>query len=229
MKRSKTKADSERPRKFTWGGRREGAGRKPKGDKAGVSHRSRKLLAARFPVHVIARIQSGLPSLRTEEAYVALLKAFASGCDRNGFRLVHYSVQQDHLHWVVEAVDRDCLSRGLQGLSIRVARAVNRVWGRAGKFFADRYEDHILRTPGEVRDTLACVLNNALRHGVPMEGRIDRYASGWWFDGWREKPSVAAFSEVECPVAQPRSKLLSVGWRKHGLIRRDEVPGPECA
>jgi hypothetical protein len=40
----------------TWGGKRQGAGRKPKGPKAGGSHNRRPALAARFPVHVTVRM-----------------------------------------------------------------------------------------------------------------------------------------------------------------------------
>ena len=44
------------------GGRRPGAGRKPKGQRAGVSHRTRSTLASRFPVHVTTRLFAGLPN-----------------------------------------------------------------------------------------------------------------------------------------------------------------------
>ena len=211
--------------RMNWGGRRKGAGRKPKGDKAGVSHRSRAALASRFPVHVTTRLMRALPTLRSQGVYAVLCAAFAKGCERNGFRLVHYSVQGNHLHMIVEATDRACLSRGLQGLLIRIARALNRLWGRSGKVFADRYHDHILRTPREVRHALAYVLNNARRHGVRLAQEIDWFASGWWFDGWREKLTNRVASELARPVARARNWLLNVGWRRHGLIGHHEVPG----
>ena len=58
------------------------------------------------------------------------------------------------------------LEVGMQGLAIRIARGLNRLWGRKGKVFADRYHDRVLRTPREVRNALAYVLNNARRHAV---------------------------------------------------------------
>jgi len=137
------------------GGRRPGAGRKPKGDKAGVSHRSRALLAARFPVHVTMQLKQGWPRLRNRPEYASLRAAFAAGCDREGFRLTHYAVQNDHLHFLVEARDRATLSRGLQGLAIRIAKALNRLWKNHGTLFADRYHDRILKTPRDVKNALA--------------------------------------------------------------------------
>ena len=207
------------------GGARPGAGRKPVGDKAGVSHRVRAPLASRFPVHVTVRVVEGLASLRSKGVYAALRAAFAAGCDRFGFRLVQYSVQRDHIHMIAEAVDRRVLARGVQGLLIRVAKALNRLWGRKGSVFGDRYHDRVLRTPREVRRALAYVLNNARRHGLRLAQAMDFYASGPWFDGWRERVRTRGVPSVPRPVAVGRTWLLNVGWRRHGLVGLAEVPG----
>ena len=95
-----------------------------------------------------------------------MLEAFGAASEREGFRLVHYTVLSNHLHLLCEALDRRELSRRTQGLAIRIAKKLNRVWGRIGKVFADRYFDRILRSPREVRSALAYVLNNARRHGI---------------------------------------------------------------
>jgi hypothetical protein len=98
-----------------WGGARRGAGRKPKGERAGVSHREREELAPRYPVHVTLRTREGLPSLRRDVTRRTLERAFAAGKERFGFRLIHYSIQSNHLHLIVEATDRRTLARGMQG------------------------------------------------------------------------------------------------------------------
>jgi REP element-mobilizing transposase RayT len=210
------------------GGAREGAGRKPKGEMAGVRHGPRAALAARFPVHVTLRLRRGLPRLRRRPEYAALRAAFAAGCDRFGFRLVHYAVLNDHLHLLVEAVDRTALSRGAQGLLIRVAKALNRLWSRHGKVFADRYHDRILKTPREVRHALAYVMHNARKHAARnrvlarVAQAIDVFTSGPWFDGWKETITVHGIEAVVRPVAPSRTWLLSVGWRRHGLLSAAE-------
>jgi putative transposase len=202
------------------GGPRPGSGRKPNGPRAGVPHGPRAPLAARYPVHVTARLRAGLPSLRRKESYRAILRAFEAGAERNGFRLTHYSVQSTHVHLIVEAPNRLALSRGTQGLLIRVARALNRAWQRRGSVFSDRYHDRILRSPKEVRNALAYVLNNAKRHGI-FEAGVDSFSSGRWFDGWREaKPSVL----VPSILPKARTWLLTLGWRHWGLISLDTVP-----
>ncbi len=213
----------------SWGGERSGAGRKPAAEnrRAGVSHRPRAKVASRHPVHVTVRVRKGLPPLRNRRVYAALRAAFAAGCDRFGFRLAHYSIQRDHIHMICEARERAALARGVQGLLIRVAKALNRLWNRKGSVFADRYHDRVLRTPKEVRRALVYVLNNARKHGLRLAQELDHFASGWWFDGWKERVRTRNVPAA-CPVALPRTWLLRGGWRRgggrSGLIGLAEVP-----
>jgi putative transposase len=207
-----------------WGGVRKGAGRKPKnGVAAGVKHEPRAPLAARYPAHVTMKLRGGLPRLRQKREHAALRAAFTKGKERFGFRLVHYVVRNDHMHFVVEAVGRESLRRGAQGLAIRIARALNRLWARKGKVFADRYHDRVLKAPREVRNVLAYVMGNARKHAA--EGRhvttpfpIDAYSSAPWFDGFRERFTVRGIDVTIRPVAHARTWLLGAGWRRHGLL-----------
>lgn len=215
------------------GGRRAGAGRKPKGQQAGVGHDRRAAHSGREPVHVTVKLQQGLPKLRRRAEYAALRLAFAAGCTGVGrtgrFRLCHYAVLDDHLHLLVEAEDRTTLTRGLQGLLIRIAKILNKLWHRRGRVFADRYHDRILKSPREVRNCIRYVLANGRKHAA--EGRevavpqaIDTYTSAPWFDGFRERIHVRWLEAVIRPVAPARTWMLTQGWRRHGLISVHELP-----
>ena len=127
-------------------------------------HRRRPVLKARFPVHVTGRMRDGVWQLRTRRCFTALARAFWGGANRFGFRLVHYSVQGNHVHLLVEAQDECSLARGMNGLGVRVAKGLNRVMGRRGKVLDDRYHGHILRTPTEVRRARLYLLHNAAQH-----------------------------------------------------------------
>src|SRR6202165_1649797 len=120
----------------TWGGARANAGRKPKGEKAGVSHLRRPPLSASHPVHTTLRVAKGCWNLRSRRARLALQGVFEGGRDRFGFRLVHYSIQGNHLHLLVEAEGKESLARGMKGLEVRMARALNRMMQRRGSVFA---------------------------------------------------------------------------------------------
>ncbi len=93
-------------------------------------------------------------------------------------------MQGNHLHFLVEAENTRALSRGMQGLTIRMAKALNRVMQRRGKVFADRFHAHVLRTPTEVRNALAYVRRNHAIHaargahdGRPASSQPDLYSS----------------------------------------------------
>jgi len=132
-------------------------------------------------------------------------------------------VLNDHLHLICEAADLVALRRGLQGLAIRIARALNRLWRRKGKVFADRYHARALTSPREVRNAIVYVLGNARHHAA--EGRmvrvaqaIDTYTSAPWFDGFRERVTVRGLEAIARPTTPARTWLLETGWRRHGLL-----------
>jgi REP element-mobilizing transposase RayT len=221
--------DRQRSFEFVgWGGEREGAGR-PKKPGAMSRHAARARLAARYPVHVTVRTLPGSPNLRQSASYAVIERAFKAARERVGFRVVHFSVQTNHLHLLVEANGTDALSRGMQGLAISIARGVNRAVGRTGKLWADRFHARILRSPREVRLALCYVLQNTRRHATTEReivdpDWIDPRSSGPWFHGWRTFPEAFAPPHGQAPTAEPQTWLLSEGWRRHGLIRVDEVP-----
>jgi len=191
----------------TWGGKRKRAGRKPKGARAGTPHVARAPLSRHNPVHVTWRMMPHVWNLRSRRSFRVLSRAFAAACDRRGFRLVHFSVQGNHLHLVVEASDAERLSRGLQGLAVRIARGLNRMMGRKGKVFAERYHGHVLRTPSEVARAVAYVLGNFFVHAGRRGERVDAARP--------DEYSSAVTLETGPPlVATPQSWLLTVGWRR---------------
>jgi hypothetical protein len=204
-----------------WGGKRRGAGRKPKGGRALVSHARRARLAARYPVLVTMRLVAGLASLRAKGAHASLRDAFAASTSET-FHVVEYSVQSNHLHLLVESRDERTLSRGMIGLAVRIVSRLNKLLRRAGALFVDRYHARILRTPSEVRRALVYLLQNARKHGAWVARFADVYSSGPTFDGWRGRASAADSSPGL--LARAKTWLLAVGWRRLGLIGLLELP-----
>jgi REP element-mobilizing transposase RayT len=191
-----------------------------------VQHRSRPDFPARFPAHVTLKVRRGLRTLRDVRIVRALEATLAEACERGDFRVAHYSIQPDHLHFLVEASDRAALGRGMKAIGARVARAVNRVLRRRGRVLRDRYHLRVLKTPREAHRALAYVLLNARKHlgaRAPRVGRVDPASSGRWFTGWRE--GIVALARSPAPVARATTWLLRVGWRRHGLLDPSEVPG----
>ena len=214
------------------GGWRLGAGR-PRG-RTKVAHEKREHVAPSHPQHVTLRVVAGLGSLRAAHRFRVVRDAIRQA-QRDSFRIVHFNVLGNHLHLIVETPSAKARARGVQGLEVRLARRLNPQLGRSGALFSDRYHLRALRTPREVRNAIRYVLNNARHHEVEAGMLLDcdwfdPCSSGAWFDGWR-RPIRADASWKRDLLAMPPPTvpasvwLLTTGWKRHGLIGFDEVPG----
>ena len=110
-------------------------------------------------------------------------------------------------------------------VTVRIARALNRLWKRVGRVFADRYHARILTTPRAVRHALIYCINNARKHGSWLAKMPDVFSSGPWFEGWTRDARRPADSS-ERWLGRARTWLLSRAWRRHGLIDPCEAPAP---
>lgn len=144
--------------------------------------------------------------------------------------MCQYSIQKDHIHLIVEAADTEALSRGIQGLGVRIAKRINHALGRKGTVWNDRDHARPLETPREVRNALVYVLQNGRHHrmgrdmGFVPATCLDAHSSAPWFDGWKERGVPRAPPEDEPLVAAPRSWLLREGWRRAGPISVFDSP-----
>jgi REP element-mobilizing transposase RayT len=193
------------------GGKRRGAGRKPKGRTALVSHAGRASFNRPSPVHVTLKVRRDVPNLRAGVRFRAIRQAFKAARGRHGVRLAEFAVLGDHLHLIVEADGSSCLSRGVQGLCVRLTRALNRILARHGSLFADRFHSRLLRTPTELVRAIGYVIDNARHHygrpgascssRAPDSQELLEAPHGWLLrTGWtraplrdRIAPAVAAF------------------------------------
>jgi len=219
----------------TWGGRRKGAGRKRQGSRENVPHRGRPRHAAGHPVHVTLR--SLFRPLRSQYVFPSVCIALAGATRREPkrFRVVHFSVQWDHVHLIVEASDERALSRGVQSVAIRIARAVNALVLRRGRFWADRWHGRALTSPREVRRALVYVLANFRKHATAaLAGGIDAFSSAVRFEGWRgfaeggdlprAGPGFHGAMARWVVVSQAKTWLGAIGWRRLGLLNVNEAP-----
>jgi REP element-mobilizing transposase RayT len=227
----------------THGGKRRGAGRKPKRGRAGTPHRKRQELDERAVLHVTLRTVADVKNLRRREVYKAVRAASITAARRAQFRICHLSIQHDHIHLLVEAKDAEVLASGMQGFEISAARRINTALHtggrrRTGSVFADRYHVVVIRSPRQMRNVLAYVLNNWRKHREDQRGRartwlVDPFSSAVSFAGWKElegQPPWSIRPDYEpLVVTAPRSWLLTAGWKRHGAVSVYEVPGPRSA
>ena len=203
----------------THGGKRAGAGRKRGPGRPGVAHRPRPEHSRSHPVHVTLRAHRLTPWLRSQRVFARVRECIGKASS-SSFRVLHYSVQGNHVHLLVEASERRALSRGVQGLSIRIARQVNALVRRKGRFWGDRYHARPLRTPREVRHGLVYVLMNHKKHARGPVPNVDPCSSAAAFDGF----TVPLREPEDACVAAPKTWLARIGWRRRGRIAPAERP-----
>ena len=223
------------------GGKRRGAGRPPKGARAGSPHKARPVLAARHPVHVTLRAIDAVGSLRRRVTYRAIREATLTTARRERVRIVQLSIQRNHVHLIVEADNKEALAAGMQGFQISAAKHLNAAISkgkpgprRRGSVFPDRYHAEIITSPSQARHALSYVMNNFRKHQEdrvsPMSTwTIDWFSSAATFPGWAEYGDQAFLwrgPETYDPliVYQPRTWLLREGWKKTGEISCRAVP-----
>ena len=220
-------------------------GRPASGERQGfVAHRARETHDERHPVHVSMRRVRLAPSLREERVYRAIVLQLVRA-KRSGVRVVHYDVQDNHLHLIVEGKDREDLSSQMRKLFSRIALAANYVAQRRGALFRDRHHRQELRSPRQTRNALLYVLFNDRKHHAQNGGAIDRafFASlderssiAWlpdraWTEARPPPEEVARLRaryeiEGEAPIVHATTWLANVGWyeRGGGRLSLHELP-----
>lgn len=216
-----------------WGGRRAGAGRPPNiivgQPRRSVSHARRPEHRAALPAHVTLRL--ALRNLRTQRLFSIIQSCMRAVNRIRGrvFRVVEYSVQSNHIHLIVEAEGGGTLSRGIQSLSVRIAKGINGALRRRGRLFVDRYHARDLDSPRAVKDALGYVLCNFRKHHT-WEARQglhrDPYSSAPHFQDFAQtRAHPPAPVPTEPPATLPsQTWLLTAGWKKHGLISLHHIP-----
>jgi REP element-mobilizing transposase RayT len=189
---------------FGWGGSRPGAGRKSASGEPGISHRRALAIDLRTPAHATLRVRPHVWNLRSRRSFSIISAALRGVLERADFRVVHFSVQGNHLHLIVEADDARSLAGGMRAIGGRIAIGLNLMMGRKGPVFADRYHAHALRTPSEVRNALAYVRGNFASHAARRGERIDAALA----DPFSSAAQVCA-DGLPPPVSEPRTWLLA--------------------
>jgi REP element-mobilizing transposase RayT len=170
-----------------------------------VSHARRPAVSAKRPHHVTIRVRHGVWNLRSQRCFSRIAGALGAVRGREGFRVLHFSVQGNHMHLVTEARDRAALSNGMRALLIRIAHSINALMGSRGRLYADRYHERIVSSRTQMRNVLRYVLENHARHMQQigkghLAAAVDGYSSAV-----RNDLVSSAESWLACDALAPRA------------------------
>lgn len=178
------------------GGRRPNAGRKPLGKRSGVPHRSRERFERLTPLHVTMRMAKHVWNLRSWRSFRKIELALKRAKERFETRIIHFSIQGNHVHFIIECADTTSLHRAMKGLAVRIARKMNDLMGRKGRVIGDRYHSRVLQSERAAKIAIRYVRDNHVKHKTTIPG-------SWKLDS---DPFSSWSKLIELP--EPRSRLL---------------------
>ena len=152
------------------GGKRKNAGRK-KLLRSEPAHSKREKITPHLPAHVTIKFRKSVPSLRSFKGEKIFKRAINRARDF-GLRVIEYSIQNDHIHLLIETDSNDALTRGMISLKTTMAKGLK----VGGAVFRGRYHLHVLRTPTEVRNAIPYVVFNLAKH-LGVKAFVDRFSS----------------------------------------------------
>ena len=186
-------------------------------------------------MHITMRALRGLPSFRAQVIFQMMMKILrnqtalgkAKRKYTDVFRVLHFAIQDNHVHVMVEADDARALRSGVSGLVIAFARQLAKLFGRKKlKVWAERFHSREVGSPQDVVNTLQYIFQNYKKHGALTYGHgiVDRFSSARQFDGWQQKQLYGApLDQISFYIhgpepwapAQPTTWLVSTGWKKY--------------
>jgi REP element-mobilizing transposase RayT len=195
-----------------------------------VAHRRRPTLPSKTPVHVTLRLVEGVPSLRRRKP-VNYVRRCIQLAHKDRFRVVEFSVQSNHVHLIVEAEDARALSRGMQGLKIRIAKRLNALFGRRGTPFTDRYHAVPITSLRQARLCIGYVLGNARKHAAQRghyvaRNWVDPFSSAPTFRGWACTTVTSDGATKPGVTRRAQFWLLRTACTRYGPLDPNAVPGP---
>ena len=153
--------------KGTRGGRRPGSGRK-RIHSPGVSHRKRETLTKRTPQHINFNFNCRIQNKQC----LKLLKRSIEKAQKLGLKIIHFSLQSNHVHLITEAENNQVLTQGMRALTITFSKGLKK-----GRVQLERYHLHVLKTLKEAKHAIHYVLFNEQKHSKHQWTCINGYSS----------------------------------------------------
>jgi REP element-mobilizing transposase RayT len=129
----------------------------------GIRHISRDPIKKLTALHLTIKIIREKAGLKNKAMLKVLQRAIVKARSK-GLAVVHYTLEFDHIHLLVESGNHQELGKAMQSLGVSLSMAINRLRGLQGKVFKTRYHLRKLKTPTEIRNVIKYILGNTVKH-----------------------------------------------------------------
>ncbi|MBC7427185.1 MAG: transposase [Bacteriovorax sp.] len=127
----------------------------------GIRHTKREEISRPRPLHLTIKL------IRADIQNKIFLKALRHAIVRarlQGLKIIHYSLEHDHIHLYAESSDNKTLGSGMKALGVSLVKKINIYFKRKGTCYKTRYHLRILRSASEVKNVINYILKNGIKH-----------------------------------------------------------------
>jgi REP element-mobilizing transposase RayT len=153
---------------------RKRAGRPAKND-PGIRHRSRMKINKPTSFHLTIKVRENKADIQSKKLLKALHHAIGRARLKN-LKVVHYTLEYNHVHLLVETNDHRILHAGMQALGISFSKAINKLKSYKGSVYKHRYHQRRIGSARELKNVLLYIFNNGRKHKRTTR-RIDPFNS----------------------------------------------------
>ncbi len=144
-----------------------------------MSNRTRKC-APDLTYHIYSRCIDKSSLMKPDKMKDLMIKVMNMAMGKYRFELFSYVIMHNHFHFFIRTVeDGATISRILQFIKAQYARRYNKLMGRSGPFWNERYCDTIIEEsadPGTVFNYINCyIINNPVRANYVFDARDYKY------------------------------------------------------
>ena len=138
------------------------AGRPAKVDR-GIRHISRERIKVLTTLHLTIKVRENKADIKSKTILKALHHAIKRARMKQ-LRILHYTLEYNHVHLLVEATGNKILHSGMQAMGISFSKAINKIKCLKGSVYKNRYHFRSLKTRRELKNAILYIFNNARKH-----------------------------------------------------------------
>ncbi|MGZ3787001.1 MAG: transposase [Bacteriovorax sp.] len=129
----------------------------------GIRHTSRPFLKKPSSLHLTVKIKKNKAEMKNKSVF-SLLKRAILNARRQGLKVIHYSLEYDHVHLLIEAENNHILGKGMQAFGGTFSKAINRMRKLKGGVYKHRYHFRKISSARELKNVMNYIFTNGLKH-----------------------------------------------------------------
>lgn len=138
------------------------AGRPAIHDK-GIRHIAREIIKKSTSLHLTIKVRENKADIKNKQVLKILHYAIRRSRIK-GLRIIHYTLEYNHIHLLVEAADKQTVHQGMQSFGITFAKKINAIKRLKGTVYKHRYHLRKINSPRELKNVLYYIFNNGIHH-----------------------------------------------------------------